>query len=55
VDKASLKVVAITDPLRMWFTTMAMFGMCVDACKLLDVAENSRPLTMCVIGNLFCT
>lgn len=39
VDQGYLKVVAITNPLRMGFKTMAMIGIRVDGSKLLDVAE----------------
>jgi len=39
VEQGYLKVVAITNPLRMGFTTMAMIGIRVDGSKLLTVAE----------------
>ena len=39
VEQGYLKVVAITNPLRMGFTSMAMIGMRVDGSKLLTVAE----------------
>jgi len=39
VKRGYLKVVAITNPLRMGFTTMAMIGIRVDGSKLLTVAE----------------
>jgi Lrp/AsnC family transcriptional regulator, regulator for asnA, asnC and gidA len=39
VDQGYLKVVAITNPLRMGFKTMAMIGIRADGSKLLDVAE----------------
>jgi Lrp/AsnC family transcriptional regulator, regulator for asnA, asnC and gidA len=39
VEEGYLKVVAITNPLRMGFTTMAMIGIRVDGSKLLTVAE----------------
>ena len=39
VDKGFLKIVAITNPVRMGFRTMAMIGIRVDGSKLLDVAE----------------
>src|SRR5919109_3062851 len=39
VEQGYLKVVAITNPLRMGFKTMAMIGIRVEGSKLLDVAE----------------
>jgi Lrp/AsnC family transcriptional regulator for asnA, asnC and gidA len=39
VEQGYLKVVAITNPLRMGFTTMAMIGIRVDGSKLLTVAD----------------
>jgi Lrp/AsnC family transcriptional regulator, regulator for asnA, asnC and gidA len=39
VDQGYLKVVAITNPLRMGFKTMAMIGIRVDGSKLFEVAE----------------
>jgi Transcriptional regulators len=39
VDQGFLKVVAITNPLRMGFKTMAMVGIRADGSKLLDIAE----------------
>lgn len=39
VEQGFLKVVAITNPLRMGFTTMAMVGIRAEGSKLLDVAE----------------
>ena len=39
VEQGYLKVVAITNPLRMGFTSMAMIGIRVDGRKLLTVAE----------------
>jgi len=39
VEQGYLKVVAITNPLRMGFTTMAMIGIRADGSKLLEVAE----------------
>jgi Lrp/AsnC family transcriptional regulator, regulator for asnA, asnC and gidA len=39
VDRGILKVVAITNPLRMGFKTMAMIGIRVDGRKLMDAAE----------------
>jgi Lrp/AsnC family transcriptional regulator, regulator for asnA, asnC and gidA len=39
VDQGFLKIVAITNPVRMGFRTMAMVGIRADGSKLLDVAE----------------
>src|SRR6266545_1792629 len=39
VDQGYLKVVAITNPLRMGYKTMAMIGIRADGSKLLEVAE----------------
>jgi len=39
VEQGYLKVVAITNPLRMGFKTMAMIGIRADGSKLLQVAE----------------
>ena len=39
IEQGVLKVVAITNPLRMGFKTMAMIGIRADGSKLLDVAE----------------
>ena len=39
VDHGFLKVVAITNPLRMGYKTMAMIGIRVDGSKLLDIAD----------------
>ena len=39
VDQGFLKVVAITNPLRMGYKTMAMIGIRADGSKLLEVAE----------------
>src|SRR4030065_1649066 len=39
VEQGYLKVVAITNPLRMGFTSMAMIGIRVEGSKLLTVAE----------------
>jgi Lrp/AsnC family transcriptional regulator for asnA, asnC and gidA len=39
VEQGYLKVVAITNPLRMGFRAMAMIGIRVDGSKLLEVAE----------------
>jgi Lrp/AsnC family transcriptional regulator, regulator for asnA, asnC and gidA len=39
VEQGILRVVAITNPLRMGFKTMAMIGVRADGSKLLEVAE----------------
>ena len=44
VDQGYLRVVAITNPLRMGFKTMAMIGIRADGSKLLDVAERVSKL-----------
>jgi len=44
VDQGYLKVVAITNPLRMGYKTMAMIGIRADGSKLLDVAEKVSKL-----------
>ena len=44
IEEGYLKVVAITNPLRMGFKTMAMIGIRVDGSKLLDVAEKISKL-----------
>jgi Lrp/AsnC family transcriptional regulator for asnA, asnC and gidA len=44
VEQGYLRVVAITNPLRMGFKTMAMIGIRVDGSKLLDVAEKISQL-----------
>ena len=44
VEQGYLKVVAITNPLRMGFKTMAMIGIRVDGSKLLEVAEKISKL-----------
>ena len=44
VEQGFLKVVAITNPLRMGFATMAMIGIRVDGSKLLEVAEKISKL-----------
>src|SRR5512147_3203566 len=44
VDQGYLKVVAITNPLRMGFETMAMIGIRAEGSKLLDVAEKVSKL-----------
>ncbi|MCK7506356.1 MAG: AsnC family transcriptional regulator [Desulfobacterales bacterium] len=40
VEQGVLRVVAITNPLRMGFKTMAMIGIRADGSKLLEVAGN---------------
>lgn len=44
VEQGFLKVVAITNPLRMGYKTMAMIGIRVDGSKLLDVAAKVSKL-----------
>ena len=44
VEQGFLKVVAITNPLRMGYKTMAMIGIRVDGSKLLGVAEKISKL-----------
>jgi Lrp/AsnC family transcriptional regulator for asnA, asnC and gidA len=44
VEQGFLKVVAITNPLRMGYKTMAMIGIRVDGSKLLNVAEKISKL-----------
>ncbi|MFT3895910.1 MAG: Lrp/AsnC family transcriptional regulator [Anaerolineales bacterium] len=44
VDQGYLRVVAITNPLRMGFKTMAMIGIRAEGSKLLDVAEKISKL-----------
>lgn len=44
VEEGFLKVVAITNPIRMGYKTMAMIGIRVDGSKLLDVAANISKL-----------
>src|SRR5918996_2268462 len=44
VEQGYVKVVAITNPLRMGFKTMAMIGIRADGSKLLDVAEKVSKL-----------
>jgi Lrp/AsnC family transcriptional regulator for asnA, asnC and gidA len=44
VEEGYLKVVAITNPLRMGFKTMAMIGIRADGSKLLEVAEKISKL-----------
>ena len=42
VEQGYLRVVAITNPLRMGYKSMAMIGLRVDGSKLLEVAEKIR-------------
>ena len=44
VEEGYLRVVAITNPLRMGFKTMAMIGIRADGSKLLEVAEKISKL-----------
>ena len=44
VEQGFLKIVAVTNPLRMGYKTMAMIGICVDGSKLLSVAEKISKL-----------
>lgn len=44
VEQGFLKVVAITNPLRMGFKTMAMVGIRAEGSKLLDVADKVAKL-----------
>jgi len=44
VEQGYLKVVAITNPLLMGFSTMALIGIRVDGSKLLEVAEKLSKL-----------
>jgi len=44
VDQGFLKVVAITNPLRMGYKTMAMIGIRAEGSKLLEVAEKVSKL-----------
>ena len=44
VEMGYLKVVAITNPLRMGYEAMAMIGICTDGKKLLEVAEKVAAL-----------
>lgn len=44
VDEGFLKVVAITNPIRMGYKTMAMIGIRVEGSKLLDVAAKISKL-----------
>lgn len=44
IEEGFLKVVAITNPLRMGFKTMAMIGIRAEGSRLLDVAEKVSKL-----------
>jgi Lrp/AsnC family transcriptional regulator, regulator for asnA, asnC and gidA len=44
VDQGFLKIIAITNPVRMGFRTMAMIGIRAEGSKLLDVAEKVSQL-----------
>ena len=44
VEQGFLKVVAVTNPLRMGYKTMAMIGIRVEGSKLLDVADKISKL-----------
>ena len=44
VEMGMLKVVAITNPLRLGFTTMAMIGIRTEGGKMMDVAEKIATL-----------
>ncbi len=44
VEQGFLKIVAVTNPLRMGYKTMAMIGIRVDGSKLLSVAEKISKL-----------
>ena len=44
VEMGMLKVVAITNPLRLGFTTMAMIGIRAEGGKMMDVAEKIATL-----------
>jgi Lrp/AsnC family transcriptional regulator, regulator for asnA, asnC and gidA len=44
IDQGFLKIVAITNPVRMGFRTMAMIGIRAEGSKLLDVAEKVSQL-----------
>jgi len=44
VEQGFLKIVAVTNPLRMGYKTMAMIGVRADGSKLLDVAEKISKL-----------
>jgi len=44
IDQGFLKVVAVTNPLRMGYKTMSMIGIRVDGSKLLEVADRISKL-----------
>jgi len=44
VEQGFLKIVAVTNPLRMGYKTMAMIGIRVEGSKLLDVADKISKL-----------
>jgi Lrp/AsnC family transcriptional regulator for asnA, asnC and gidA len=44
VDQGFLKIIAITNPVRMGFRTMAMIGIRADGTKLLEVADKVSKL-----------
>jgi Lrp/AsnC family transcriptional regulator for asnA, asnC and gidA len=44
IDQGFLKIVAITNPVRMGFRTMAMIGIRADGSKLLEVADKVSKL-----------
>ncbi len=44
VDQGFLKIIAITNPVRMGFRTMAMIGIRADGSKLLEVADKVSKL-----------
>ncbi len=44
VDQGFLKIIAITNPVRMGFRTMAMIGIRADGSRLLDVADKVSKL-----------
>lgn len=54
VDQGFLKVVAITNPIRMGYKTMAMIGIRTEGSKLLDVAEKVSKLDE-VIYQVICS
>ncbi len=54
IDQGFLKVVAITNPVRMGFRTMAMIGIRVDGSKLLEVADRVSKLDE-VIYMIICS
>src|SRR6186713_1251271 len=44
VEQGFLKIVAVTNPMRMGYKTMAMIGIRVEGSKLLNVADNISKL-----------